>query len=297
MLDIDEELFSIKGINIGGEICDCIVISKKGNLLTEQTNQIKTLLEEFENIWGNRRYIRNRINAIYFLLKEGIGYEIGKCLQLDTNDKLKMIVISGHYYKDKKSNANKIKELFDSYELRYDCSLIDGNYVFLIACKESNIIKEIGYRIERIAYSKEKETINIFCSEQVNDLDALYDEYKEFLKFHNLLERVYDKKRIWNRSYIKAITNVLESNSARKEWKNILNRLVEYDLCDTLAIYLIDADAQAYKASGIMRLHRNTIRYRLMKIEEVLDCSLDCLPIISNLYFVMILWRIQNSDK
>ena len=56
------------------------------------------------------------------------------------------------------------------------------------------------------------------------------------------------------------------------------DRLKQQDLCDMLTIYMLDTQFDLAETAKLMFLHKNTIKYRLNRIEEQLCCQVDKMP-------------------
>jgi len=67
------------------------------------------------------------------------------------------------------------------------------------------------------------------------------------------------------------------------------------DLIKTLTVYLLDADSDLERCARKMFLHRNTVKYRLQRIEEKIGCRVGYLPDAIALYTAVALQRILET--
>lgn len=71
---------------------------------------------------------------------------------------------------------------------------------------------------------------------------------------------------------------------------------LQQDLCDTLAIYLLDAGSSVSQTADLMFLHKNTIKYRLQRISDRLGFHVDRMPETIGLYQAVALLRMISSS-
>ena len=78
----------------------------------------------------------------------------------------------------------------------------------------------------------------------------------------------------------------------------VLNKLKkqsgELDLCETLAIYMLDSQNSVTQTAKVLYLHINTVKYRIHKIRDILGFSPDKMPEQIALYRALALWRMTK---
>lgn len=124
---------------------------------------------------------------------------------------------------------------------------------------------------------------NIAIGQQVKSLKGIsksYEEANKCLKFHYLVEEeelilLYSNLGIYK--LVLAIENEEVINEFNEE---TLMPLIQYDKSkgsDLLLVlkYYIDSSGSVKSVSEKMFLHRNTINYKLKRIEEILECDLS----------------------
>ncbi|EUJ58880.1 hypothetical protein MCOL2_07399 [Listeria fleischmannii FSL S10-1203] len=67
------------------------------------------------------------------------------------------------------------------------------------------------------------------------------------------------------------------------------------ELLHTLAVFLLDSENNIGKAAEILFLHKNTIKYRLSKLHEVLQHPITKLPESYHLYMSAAIWRLLQE--
>ena len=58
----------------------------------------------------------------------------------------------------------------------------------------------------------------------------------------------------------------------------------EWSYLDTLSVYLLDCDGSVTRAAELLFLHKNTVKYRLSRIADLLGCQPDRMPVTASLY-------------
>ncbi len=58
----------------------------------------------------------------------------------------------------------------------------------------------------------------------------------------------------------------------------------ELDLAETLAVFLLDADSSVTMTSELLYLHKNTVKYRIRRISNLLGHKPDKMPEMLELY-------------
>lgn len=71
----------------------------------------------------------------------------------------------------------------------------------------------------------------------------------------------------------------------------------EETLISTLAVYLLDVQASTTEAAKILYVHKNTVKYRLRKIDELLNYNIRKLPETFRLYVAVATRRILSVIK
>jgi sugar diacid utilization regulator len=70
------------------------------------------------------------------------------------------------------------------------------------------------------------------------------------------------------------------------------DRVKQAALVDTVAVYLLDAESDLDKAAGFLALHRNSVKYRLTRVEKQLGFRLGRLPETMEIYRALAVRRV-----
>lgn len=131
------------------------------------------------------------------------------------------------------------------------------------------------------------------------------DVRKAFLLMHNHLD---DARNIWPKKQSYTLSEVEYAGQCRETVETGESTLAEAlqplkalgqggegkDLVDTLTSYLLDAESSVRRCSELLFLHKNTIKYRLGRINAQLECSVDKEPEKFVLYRAVALNRLMG---
>jgi len=67
-------------------------------------------------------------------------------------------------------------------------------------------------------------------------------------------------------------------------------------LCETLAVYLLDAEGNAQQTADLLGVHKNTVRYRMKQIRECFSCDITQMPLATELYEAVALQRLLKKE-
>ncbi len=273
-------------VKVSQEVCKAIILSYV------EENSVTHFLSNI--LFGDGGLDKNVVEkAAYF------GYDIsGNCyvcnIAIDNfgeylkenniNDSVKKVELKTNFYKI-------IQDLLYTYNLKFP--IIHRDDSIIILCKEdegydtkiknlfNNISKVINNHIPNL-------TVSIGIGNIYSDLKMVKNSLKEAqwalstIKIKNMKNTILRYKDIGVYSLLFNINNrdVIESY-----YNSILGGVLEYDkinssdLTFTLETYL-DENCNVTTTAERLFIHRNTLKYRLRKIEELLNCNLhnfkDC---------------------
>ena len=180
--------------------------------------------------------------------------------------------------------TNLTRNVFDNIGLRHIIILPETNGILVLFPSEKLENEKIYNCFKQIStsfFNKEKMQIRIGISLRKKQIS----EYKIALKEAVLSEKIAETKIDFIQFYndlgmIKVFSSVQDKGQLLSFYNEILGKLETSDnvsdgnLCETLKVY-IDCNCNALDASKKLFVHRNTMRYRLNKIEEILNISLN----------------------
>ena len=91
----------------------------------------------------------------------------------------------------------------------------------------------------------------------------------------------------------------MQGGREQQRARSIIDRLGvnrgEYELADTLSVYLIDENMSITETSGRLFVHRNTIKYRVQKAEDLLGMDLGNMTELRDLILALGIFRLLRQ--
>ena len=179
---------------------------------------------------------------------------------------------------------NLIRNAFDNQGIRYVIVLPEPDGLLVLFPSDTldqKQIQSIFVSIGMSYWNKEKVRIQVGISLRKNGIL----QYKEARNEALLAVKFADDQHQYvqwyrNLGIYKVLGCISQTEPLYAFYQEILGKLEVSDsvshgnLCETLKVYM-DCNCNALDASKRLYIHRNTMRYRLNKIEEILDISLN----------------------
>jgi len=76
-----------------------------------------------------------------------------------------------------------------------------------------------------------------------------------------------------------------------------MDSVQQEELLQTLCVYLLDADMSMQRTAELLFLHKNTIKYRIRHLKQLLHSPITAMPDSAFLYQACALYRILNHRE
>ena len=278
--------WEVKIVEISREICKAILYSRIDR------NSIMYLLSDI--LFGDRVVKENTVEKVAYY-----GHDLsGKC-----NICVAYIDNLGQYVEDNNINSieaisqikvNVIKILqdgLDKYNLKSPI-IEKGDSIIIFNKTDENRMKRLKIALKEVQENINNKigglTISLGIGNSYDDLNQMKKSLKEAewalqsAKFENKNNIVITYKEI---GVYGLLFNIKDKSILEQYYFNMLGEVQKYDnmndteLIKTLEVYL-DESCNVTLTADALYLHRNTLKYRLRKIEELLECDLhnfkDC---------------------
>lgn len=289
-----------------------VIIAKEGSAVTEDvTKQVNKVIQLFINIWNKNHGIIGVSELVRAVLyDEPVKMRsLAQILNIEVQAVESMWIVRpdkeyrGKQLRDFNECAMpKMKEFFSSY---YGVSIVDLYDEHLIILVGKPILKEHALMLPEQLL---KELIELGLEAVIIFAMHLFtprDVRKAFLIVRDQLEdvrTVFPKKKVLTLSemeFVKRCKNVLEKG---EESVNRLLSVLEpldkedkQDLYSTLEVYLLDADMSIAETAEHMYLHKNTVKYRINRLNESFGYKINKMPEVYRLYKAAALKRILEQ--
>ncbi len=282
--------WSIKLVDLSQHICTRLI--QETNLESTLEHLLSCIIytgyESSEDIENKSLYygidLRQECRIAVFDIDCFSGYI--KSNQLDDEEKINRLKDSFH---------RTIKFEFKQFGMKKVMSLIqDDSVVVLFPVREieDHALEEIAVNVQaRMKANFPGIIINVGIGNGYRQVEQMKKSFIEAGKAAKLVDVIGNKKRIlhFQDTGIYPLLFLINDKTAlMKYYNNVLGKLAEYDrmnhseLFDTLEAY-IRLNNNTGLAADELFIHRNTLRYRLDKIQSVLETDIEEVENIVNL--------------
>lgn len=151
-----------------------------------------------------------------------------------------------------------------------------------------------------------KKNVRIFHITGIEKLDMAVEGFKLINKTWNYVQTVFPFKRVFSKYEMTMVydcANMLTNNSSYK--KMYLDLLEPFEreisankgklLLETLATFILDASMNSNKTSEFMKVHNNTVQYRLKKVNEILGVDITVNRVVPSLTMALAIKRLEEE--
>lgn len=200
-------------------------------------------------------------------------------------------VFSIYFFKDNEESDDRIKnikEVWDSFQVSVLLTKYGSNYIGLLHAKENDADakkwEDFKDRFMNLIKTEDRErSFLIGVGQTYRELKQIQRSFQEATKCITLSHKLKKTDHISFYNQLGFYNLILHINDERvlKDYcKQILGTLIEYDkennteLMKTLK-QLIEANGNILETSKLLYMHRNTIKYRIQRIEELTGKSIN----------------------
>lgn len=159
---------------------------------------------------------------------------------------------------------------------------LGGNIMVLFAgYNETTVKKAVTDMLKRCNFQKEQCYIGIGrCTQNAQSINKSYRQACQVLKLQKNMHNDQDVVAYQELGVYKLLMDIENQDVINEYYAETIQRLVEYDklnqtnYCDVLQCYL-EHSGSVKETAEAMFVHRNTINYKINKIEEMLNCDLS----------------------
>ena len=197
--------------------------------------------------------------------------------------------------------AEKTAEIFEEYHKFYISDIIDRRLVILTSLSLSNRVESLLVQdLEKLAY-RSSGPVSFFLDGESRDIQALRRGYADFCASASAMDKIFLHRKFRDMHdviFTQEVCGLAQKRNAREAHIQSISQLLQDDrdnLLETLAVYLIDCDAQLNLTADTLFLHRNTVSYRLKKIKRLSNTDFTKMPATYDYYLAAALWRLNRK--
>lgn len=132
------------------------------------------------------------------------------------------------------------------------------------------------------------------------DIPSLRNSYSLFCANSSAMDKIFLNRKYRDMHDVVFTNEVITLLHKKHPLENHINFIIDTlqndndNLMETLAVYLIDCDAQLSTSAATLYLHRNTVSYRINKIKQLVNADFTKMPATYEYYLAAALWRLKQ---
>lgn len=274
--------------------------------------QTAELINLYLNFWDYSYSVQNADEIIKAILGDEplLMRRIAQQMQINIADVHTMWVLKERQQKDSKElkqiNMRRalMAKLFlqQSYKLVLADSYDDDVVLFLSDLPYSEMGNGLPEQLMENIENPQYQPV-LACFSGLEDTRSVRNAYLLLQECRNILGIIYPSHRIigFDELYFaQKCKDILDCDPASvkqqlKPLENLFLKDKSGELIETLTIFLLDAGGNMQKTGELMFLHKNTIKYRLHTIKELIGSDITKLPKAYNLYLAVALHRLRTE--
>lgn len=277
------------------------VITEKKELPVFELDQVMEVIQVALNLWGKKHGEVSEYALVKAIINDESDkmYRLANILSVDVSSiQLLWLVHINDLSKEKEIRVELMDQLSKFY---HTCviQMIDHCFVVLLGNylhkhSELEITKEF---IETTTHFSSIKDI-IFCPRMRNtsDVRGMYQLVNDVEK---LFPVIYKERKIFSAAEIKSLKKamILTTKGEQKiaEHLTILEPIMEdKEAIKTLCSFLLDSNGSFSKCSEMLFVHKNTVKYRIRKISELLGYDVTCFSETYDVYMATMVYRVLN---
>lgn len=291
-----------------GESMELFLVKEGWKMGGYETEQILDVVRLGVNIWGEQHgevAIHELVHAI--LQDEPMKMRrLADIFRIDVEAIHEMWIVSGA----QESSARYLKQELDSLKIYAEncadtviADIYEGKMLLFLSdpYSQKEAEEQISGILKQICKNDHTMTLTR-CSGLGNtsDVRAVYLCHQEYLEDNR---RVFPGKQYFHIGELQFVGECRRlAEQGEKETDQALKCLAKIkadregeSLIETLSLYLLEGEASVTKTAELMYLHRNTIKYRLRRITELLGYRPDKMPEGIELYRAVVVGRLLDD--
>ncbi|WP_088839306.1 PucR family transcriptional regulator [Listeria sp. ILCC792] len=279
-----------------------LFLIKENEALTEElAAQMTEVVQVFMNLWGEKYSEISTSELVKAILNnESVKMRrLAKILGIDVASIQTMWLIEAQNAQANEQALQKIQSYFSAH---FQVSLVDFHDDFIVALMDNSLTQGEYDELAKHLL-KELDVQIIICGGQENTTDvqqsyATVSSYFEAAKIIYPLKTIFSIQEVMFAAECYEIVN--KGERAISEQLKLVQPLFQMqsqgeELLQTLAVFLLDTENNMGKAADVLFLHKNTIKYRLARLHEILQYPVTKLPESYNLYTSVAIWRLLQE--
>lgn len=283
------------------------ILKEKDPLVLDTAVQLAEVVQVFINLWGKHYDEISTAELMKAIMNdESVKMRrLANILNIDVTAIHMMWIVETNNMEEEQL-LKKVKEYVRQ---NYHVSLVDFYNGFLIILVDDSIIQEDPFQSANrlLALLDEKEqNFTITICQNMNNTTEVQQAYTNCNEYLRIAKIIYPYKKIFTLQEMNfslecfqiinsgelAIEKILQPISPIREHGNQAEELLS-----TLTVYLLEGNNRFQETADILYLHKNTIKYRIQRIIEILKYPVTKSPEVFQLYKAVAVYRMLAQIK
>lgn len=274
--------------------------------------EMKKLAEIIELAIGMWKYTPERDSRAEFI-KSAVRGDMSFCYTL-----LEEAGLKGKQFMStfcvKNIDKSEFYETLETFRIKHGFDVLtlnDGHQFYGMVYGDFNQEKSLNVKFACLdmfeTLKSGKRDIRVFHTTGMDTLDTAVDGFKLINRTWNYVEIVFPYKRVFSKYEMSVVCDCesmfTSGTTLKKMYLDLLEpfhrEVSEHKsklLLDTLATFVLDAGMNSNKTSELMKVHNNTVQYRLKRINEVLGAEITANRIIPGLTMALAIKRLEEAE-
>lgn len=282
-----------------------LFVKEKDNLTIADCKQMKYVLKTYLNLWGENYGQLDTKQLVSAIINDEAEkmQRIAKILKINVEDLSCAYFFysseEDHDYGKLQQAKKTIEDFVSVYRNIFLVDIFDETVVLFADRRREKIDGDLKKLLEEMA--GKGLFFRIVVSNTISTTRNVKDIYWVLQNNKQYISAVFQNKQIITEKEMQFVKQVQSTRAQRKSlsalnenWQTLFTEQREEDLVNTLEIYLLDADMNVARTAELMYVHKNTIKYRLKCVEEMLGHRVNHMPEVCDLYFAAMSNRLRK---
>lgn len=285
-----------------GEPLFLFLIKENTKLPAKTIEKVSEVVQVAINLWGDKH---DEVSE-YALVKAIINDEgekmrrLANLLHIDVSAIQMMWLVYMHDLADEKRIRDELEEQLSKYYQTRVIQCIDHCMIVLVG---NCFYKHHEFEIA-IEYSEttqyDAQIAEIVYAPKMRNTKSVRQMYQLVNQVGDKAHTIYPMRKLFTaaevRSMKRAIDISKQGEEMIEEYLSVIEPILrDHDSLQTLITFLLDANASVERCAELLYIHKNTVKYRIKKISELIGTDVTVYSEFYDAYMACMLYRLIND--
>ncbi|WP_312095981.1 PucR family transcriptional regulator [Niallia sp.] len=284
------------------------MIKEKDPFVRDTAVQLAEVVQVFINLWGKHYDEISTAELMKAIMNdESVKMRrLANILNIDVSAIHMMWLVEVDRALEAEKNLLKVKEFVRQ---NFHVSLVDFYHQTLVILLDNSVIQEDSFQSANRLLDwlrEDEESFTITICQNMNNTTDVQQAYLTCSEYTKMAKIIYPYKKILTLQEINFAAECfylmnggeLAIEKALQPLSPIMDHATQAEeLLSTLTVYLLEGNNRFQETADILYLHKNTIKYRIQRIAEILKYPVTKSPEIFQLYKAVAIYRMLTEIK